>query len=122
MDPAPGYDAKLPHDMAHFIVENELGISGGVFGQLASGGTAGTFIPIDVDKQRRIRRRVSESLPKTKRTRRYLNSLSLSHLKCGKRKLKLVRIKDSPPQIFRVWFASLMRQARSGPNSVWESR
>jgi hypothetical protein len=22
MDPAPGYDPKMPHDMAHFIVEN----------------------------------------------------------------------------------------------------
>lgn len=57
MEPAPGYDARMPHDMAHFIVENELGIKGGVFGQLAAGGTAGTFIPIDVDKQRKLRRR-----------------------------------------------------------------
>ena len=43
MEPAPGYDDRLPHDMAHFVVENELGISGGVFGQLAGGGHAGTF-------------------------------------------------------------------------------
>ena len=38
MDPAPGYHPKLPHDVAHFIVENELGISGGIFGQMALGG------------------------------------------------------------------------------------
>jgi hypothetical protein len=57
MEPAPGYDARLPHDMAHFIVENELGIKGGVFGQLAAGGTAGTFIPVDVEKRRKIARR-----------------------------------------------------------------
>ena len=57
MEPAPGYDARMPHDMAHFIVENELGINGGVFGQLAAGGTARTFIPIDVDKRRKLRRR-----------------------------------------------------------------
>lgn len=43
MEPAPGYDLKLPHDVAHFIVERELGIKGGIFGQLASGGRAGTF-------------------------------------------------------------------------------
>jgi hypothetical protein len=43
MEPAPGYDDRLPHDMAHFVVENELGISGGVFGQLAAGGHARTF-------------------------------------------------------------------------------
>ena len=67
MDPAPGYDARLPHDMAHFIVENELGIKGGVFGQLAAGGTAGTFIPIDVDKQRKIRKRGKRMATKNKK-------------------------------------------------------
>jgi hypothetical protein len=45
MEPAPGYDARLPHDMAHFVVENELGIAGGIFGQLAAGGHARTFHP-----------------------------------------------------------------------------
>jgi len=39
MDPAPGYHDRLPHDVAHFIVENELGIKGGIFGQMAMGGT-----------------------------------------------------------------------------------
>jgi hypothetical protein len=43
MDPAPGYDPRMPHDMAHFIVENELGLKGGVFGQLAAGGHANSF-------------------------------------------------------------------------------
>jgi hypothetical protein len=54
MEPAPGYDARLPHDMAHFVVENELGIKGGVFGQLAAGGTASTFHPADEKKRRKI--------------------------------------------------------------------
>ncbi len=57
MEPAPGYDPLLPHDMAHFVVENELGILGGVFGQLASGGTAGTFHPHDDAKLRKILKR-----------------------------------------------------------------
>ena len=43
MNPAPGYDDRLPHDLLHFVVEHELGLRGGVFGQLAAGGTAGTF-------------------------------------------------------------------------------
>lgn len=38
MDPAPGYHERLPHDAAHFIVEDELGIKGGIFGQMAMGG------------------------------------------------------------------------------------
>jgi hypothetical protein len=38
MDPAPGFDPRLPHDAAHFLVENELGIEGGIFGQIALGG------------------------------------------------------------------------------------
>src|SRR5215467_15209051 len=55
MNPAPGYDPVLPHDLQHFIVERVLGIEGAVFGQLAAGGTAGTFhvIGIDGGSQRR---------------------------------------------------------------------
>jgi hypothetical protein len=43
MDPAPGFDADVPHDMVHFVVEGVLGLTGGVFGQIAAGGTAGSF-------------------------------------------------------------------------------
>ena len=57
MDPAPGYDPRLPHDVAHFIVENELGILGGVFGQLAAGGTAGTFFATGEKKRSQLKRR-----------------------------------------------------------------
>ena len=37
----PGYDAKMPHDLQHFIVERELGIKHGIFGFLAAGGESG---------------------------------------------------------------------------------
>jgi len=57
MQSAPGYHARLPHDPAHFIVENELGIEGGVFGQLAAGGTANTFFSQDARSQRKARKR-----------------------------------------------------------------
>jgi hypothetical protein len=43
MNPAPGYDARMPHDLIHLVVERELGLRQGIFGQLAAGGTAGTF-------------------------------------------------------------------------------
>jgi hypothetical protein len=43
MNPAPGYDALMPHDLMHLVVEAQLGLTGGVFGQLAAGGDAGTF-------------------------------------------------------------------------------
>jgi hypothetical protein len=43
MNPAPGYDPLMPHDLQHFIVERALGIDGAIYGQLAAGGTAGTF-------------------------------------------------------------------------------
>ena len=43
MNPAPGFDALVPHDMLHFLVEQELGLQHGIFGQIARGGTAGTF-------------------------------------------------------------------------------
>jgi hypothetical protein len=43
MDPAPGYDDDIPHDLVHYLVEAELGLSYGVYGSAARG--AGTFIP-----------------------------------------------------------------------------
>ena len=43
MNPAPGYDPRMPHDLQHFIVERALGIGGAIYGQLAAGGTVGTF-------------------------------------------------------------------------------
>ena len=45
MDPAPGYDDLMPHDLLHFVVEAQLGLTRGIFGQLAAGGDAGTFHP-----------------------------------------------------------------------------
>jgi hypothetical protein len=54
MDPAPGYDNLMPHDMMHLIVESRLGLTRGVFGQLAAGGDAGTFhLPLQQTKSSR---------------------------------------------------------------------
>jgi hypothetical protein len=43
MDPAPGFDPLMPHDLLHFIVEEELGLKRAIYGQIALGGTTGTF-------------------------------------------------------------------------------
>jgi hypothetical protein len=43
MNPAPGFDSHIPHDLVHYVVEAELRFGGGVFGRAARG--AGTFIP-----------------------------------------------------------------------------
>ena len=43
MNPAPGYDQRMPHDLMHAVVEAQLGLTRGIFGQLAAGGDAGTF-------------------------------------------------------------------------------
>ena len=43
MDPAPGYNPLVPHDLLHLVVEARLGLTRGIFGQLAAGGDAGTF-------------------------------------------------------------------------------
>jgi hypothetical protein len=43
MNPAPGFDPFMPHDLQHFIVERALAIDGAIYGQLAAGGTVGTF-------------------------------------------------------------------------------
>ncbi|MCB1024160.1 MAG: hypothetical protein KDB79_07215 [Acidobacteria bacterium] len=43
MDPAPGFDPLMPHDLLHFLVELKLELRHGIFGQIALGGTATTF-------------------------------------------------------------------------------
>lgn len=50
MDPAPGFDPLMPHDMLHFLVEQELGLRRGIFGQIELGGTARTFHPASAEK------------------------------------------------------------------------
>jgi hypothetical protein len=57
MHPAPLYDAQIPHDLAHFVVERECGIARGVFGQVAAGGHAGTFHRADGRPDRDLRKR-----------------------------------------------------------------
>lgn len=64
INPAPGFDRRIPHDMMHMVVEARLGLTRGIFGQLAAGGNAGTFRPVvnsdqSVQKARRERKRVA---------------------------------------------------------------
>lgn len=65
MNPAPGFDALMPHDLLHFLVEQELGLQKGIFGQIALGGTAGTFHQVSSEKSNiraasRMRRKVTK--------------------------------------------------------------
>lgn len=70
MNPAPGFDPLMPHDLLHFIVESELGLQHGIFGQIAEGGTAGTFVSVaaagernrDVARSRRRANRRGDKL------------------------------------------------------------
>ena len=59
MSPAPGYDPLMPHDLLHYVVESELGLRSGIFGQIAEGGGAGTFhlIPTTTEGKREAARR-----------------------------------------------------------------
>jgi hypothetical protein len=63
-DPAPGFDEQIPHDLVHYLVEAELGLTCGVYGRAAAGG--GGFLareetPGDprrrAREQRRLRKR-----------------------------------------------------------------
>ena len=54
---APGYDDLMPHDVAHYLVEEHYGIELGVWGQLAAGG-GGIFTPAPEDNDLRNKRRV----------------------------------------------------------------
>ena len=43
MNPAPGFDDLMPHDLCHLIVEQVLKIENAIFGQIAQNKTAGSF-------------------------------------------------------------------------------
>jgi hypothetical protein len=65
MNPAPGYNQLIPHDLMHMVVEAQLGLNHGIFGQLATGGDAGTFHPVFTHGETsreiaRVRTRVKE--------------------------------------------------------------
>jgi hypothetical protein len=73
MNPAPGYDDSLPHDLLHFVAEAEWKLDWAVFGQLAAGGDAGTFHPTDQAlvpraMRERKRRRRRAGRPKGRRS------------------------------------------------------
>ncbi|WP_018656250.1 hypothetical protein [Actinomadura flavalba] len=58
MNPAPGYDPDIPHDLVHYVVEAELRLTGGVYGRAAAGG--GSFHDAgggDARERRRAERR-----------------------------------------------------------------
>ncbi len=68
---APGYDDYLPHDILHFVAEAEFGLDGAVFGDLAAGGNAHIFIPVDktlAAKMWRKRRMHRNRLPDGRRS------------------------------------------------------
>lgn len=67
MNPAPGFDEHIPHDLVHYVVEAELGLEAGVFGRAARGG--GTFYtaetatnPREQARQRRKQARREQAL------------------------------------------------------------
>lgn len=67
MNPAPGFDAHIPHDLVHYVVEAALGLEAGVFGRAARGGGtfygAGTGIsPRDRARKRRKQARREQAL------------------------------------------------------------
>lgn len=66
IDPAPGYDDDIPHDLVHYLVEAELGLTHGVYGSFALGG--GTFTTT-VDQDATTRERAREQRKRQKRER-----------------------------------------------------
>ena len=52
-----GYDEWLPHDLLHYVAEAEYGLDGGVFGDLAAGGNARIFAPVDKELVAKMWRR-----------------------------------------------------------------
>jgi hypothetical protein len=58
----PGYHDYLPHDAVHFVVEQEAGLAGGVFGRVAAG-QSNIFSAADPRLLRRSARREARRRP-----------------------------------------------------------
>ncbi len=58
MSPAPGWSDLVPHDLVHLVVEHRFGLRDGIFGQLAAGGNAWTFVPTQEQRTKAWARRV----------------------------------------------------------------
>ena len=58
MSPAPGWSDLVPHDLVHLVVEHRLGLRDGIFGQIAAGGNAWTFVPTQEQRTKAWARRV----------------------------------------------------------------
>lgn len=104
MNPAPGYDPRMPHDMMHLVVEAQLGLTGGIFGQLAAGGTAGTF-HLSVKRD--------ESSRKITRARNRVAVRGKSLLKKGRDETVL-----SEQATYICWHEWLARSSSSGARPV----
>jgi hypothetical protein len=52
-----GYDDWLPHDLLHFVAEAEYGLDGAIFGDLAAGGNARIFMPVEKELVAKMWRR-----------------------------------------------------------------
>jgi hypothetical protein len=67
----PGYHERLPHDLLHFVAEAEFGLDDAVFGDVAAGGNAKIFLPVDkslVAKMWRKKRMHKVVLPEGRRS------------------------------------------------------
>jgi hypothetical protein len=63
-----GYDDRLPHDLLHFVAEAEYGLDGGIFADLATGGNARLFLPLD--EEHRVDMQLVTKLWRKQRIRR----------------------------------------------------
>lgn len=66
LEPAPGYDDDIPHDLVHYLVEAELGLTYGVYGSAARGG--GSFMA-GADPHATARERARDQRKQQKRER-----------------------------------------------------
>ena len=108
MDPAPGYDPLVPHDLLHLVVEAALGLSNGIFGQLAAGGDAGTF---------RIRNEAGTSNREAARRRRRQHKRGIQLAKKGESDSA-----QSERAAYVGWHAWLMRSTVTKRQALGQSR
>src|SRR6478735_3561994 len=103
LDPAPGFDEHIPHDLVHYLVEAELGLDSGVFGRAARGG--GAFLPAQApgenarERARALRRRRRRHGQRPDSRPAPDTSLSSAHAEV------VARVVDRLDELARLWHA-----------------
>ena len=105
----PGYDDHLPHEAVHFLVEDELGLSRGVYGRIAAG-ESNIFTTAD-PARRRHQARIEKKRRRTPERSEDMGRSEMMASICQPLWEMRRGLRNEPP----VWLSSVDRERLASP-------